>query len=65
MPISNTSEEILDDFDHAAQNWGYTADQGAGKQVDISERAYITTRQALEERILFLEDLYRLSRTPK
>ena len=30
-------KRLLEDFDQAAQNWGWTADQGLGKFVETSK----------------------------
>lgn len=53
--LSKASSKVLEAFDEAAKNWGYTSDQGTGKEVDNSEASYNECKAALTNRLLRLE----------
>lgn len=48
------AQGYIDRFDHAAQTWGWEADQGYGKRVDDAKAVYEQTKAELEMFILSL-----------
>ena len=42
---------LVELFDEAARDWGWTQDRGVGKSVDASEAEYNSSKQALIEHI--------------
>ena len=60
MPkLSAHSQKALDDFDKAAQDWGWESDQGV-TEVEAARDRYELTRGRLVERLLLLEEQRRL-----
>lgn len=57
--FDKTTFKLLDDFDKAARDWGWTQDQGTGKAVDNSEAEYTRAKEALIRRI---NQLHRIRR---
>lgn len=53
--VSRRLQNLVEDFDHAAQDWGWTSDQGSGSRVRTSENNYTATRRALLHAIARLE----------
>ncbi len=62
MKLTKPSRTALDEFDEAAQEWGWQQDYGTGSSVDTSERDYLESKKALEARILRLEEQNRKMR---
>lgn len=53
--ISKNGTELLNTFDEAARDWGWTEDQGNGTRVDKSEIAYDEAKTALYSFVSKLE----------
>lgn len=47
----NQTAGMLEAFDKAAQDWGWTVDQGTGRDVDNSKEIYEATRAKLQARL--------------
>jgi hypothetical protein len=58
MNLTKPSQDALDAFDASAQNWGWEVNSATGtpSRVAASKKAYDETRDALIDRILFLEE---------
>ncbi len=57
--LSKTSQNRLDDFDMDALDWGWVREDGSGLRVNRSEKDYLESKEALEKRILYLENRIR------
>lgn len=53
--MSAASMRAVDNFDDAAQHWGWEKDQGTGTGVDAAKDTYEKCRRALNKRIMYLE----------
>lgn len=53
--LSPASQKVVDAFDEAAQNWGWTRDQGTGVHVDNDEAAHIKAKGDLNLHIVKME----------
>lgn len=63
MKLSKTTEKLLEDFDQAAKNWGWTQDQCWGEMVSDDKKAYDDSFEALKKRLLYLEKLANKSKS--
>lgn len=65
MKLSKHSERLLEDFDLAAKNWGWTQtqDQGWGEMITRDQKAYNESLDALKKRLLHLEKLVKKSKS--
>ena len=52
--LSEKTEKLLEEFDAAAQSWGWQSDQGSIRKKE-SEREYNETKKALVKQIQYLE----------
>lgn len=55
MKLSKKSRKIIDAFDEAARDDGWTSDQGSPVAAEESEAEYIRTKEQLERHVLNLE----------
>ena len=55
MKISKKSRKIIDEFDAAARDDGWTSDQGSLADAEESKAEYIRTKEQLERHVLNLE----------
>lgn len=53
--ISDKMQKLVDEFDEAARNWGWAADQAHEWQASKCHDEYANTKLALEEAIKELE----------
>lgn len=55
MKLSKLSLRLLDEFDEAAQAWGYHSDQGSREEAAQPQNEWETTKEALVKRLRYLE----------
>ena len=59
MKISKKSRKIIDEFDEAACDYGWTSDQGSPVAAEESKAEYIRTKEQLERHVLNLEKIIK------
>lgn len=47
--------QLIEEFDEAAQSWGWEKDQGTGRYVDVSMRRYELTKAVLVSQVVDME----------